>query len=105
MTPPSFLFLVGFPIYIQHKVTKIGFQLETTDLGPSLQSVLFKLKEAGKQLDRTTCFSVVIQLIERMRVLHELNFLYGDLELSNLTFDEEKMVLGISDFSKVQRYL
>lgn len=59
----------------------------------------------GAVIDQAMSFKIAIQLIERIKVLHELGILYCDIELSGLSFDQQETLLGITDFSKVKGFL
>lgn len=51
--------------------------------GPSIKNIIKDLP-SNKQLSKVTIFKIVIQLIERLKVVHDLGFIHGDIKSANI---------------------
>eukprot|EP00353_Schmidingerella_taraikaensis_P010003 CAMPEP_0185569004 /NCGR_PEP_ID=MMETSP0434-20130131/1771_1 /TAXON_ID=626734 ORGANISM="Favella taraikaensis, Strain Fe Narragansett Bay" /NCGR_SAMPLE_ID=MMETSP0434 /ASSEMBLY_ACC=CAM_ASM_000379 /LENGTH=396 /DNA_ID=CAMNT_0028183663 /DNA_START=258 /DNA_END=1450 /DNA_ORIENTATION=+ len=51
-------------------------------LGPNISNLRYQCPNGHFNLP--TCYKIVIQLVERLRTLHELNFIHNDVKLENI---------------------
>lgn len=74
-------------------------------LGPNLREV--EENCPGKQFSLNQMYRIIIQLLDRLRVLHSLNYVHGDLKLQNMCYgmDELSSRVYLIDFGCSFHYM
>lgn len=77
----------GFPQLISTKTDSTTSELLMEALGKNLKDVL--LNSPNKTFPPFYAFKIILQLIERIKNLHQIGFVHGDLKLQNIVQHSE----------------
>jgi serine/threonine protein kinase len=73
---------VGFPEMISHIEGGKTAEILMEALGPNLRKLLKQCP--GNIFTKTTVYMIIIQLIKRVRILHQMGYVHNDLKLDNI---------------------
>mmetsp|Transcript_13148 Transcript_13148/g.20443 ORF Transcript_13148/g.20443 Transcript_13148/m.20443 type:complete len:121 (+) Transcript_13148:210-572(+) len=72
----------GFPEMVSKIEGKDTAEILMKALGPNLRKLLKDCP--GHYFSQTTVYMITIQLIQRLRIMHNLGFVHNDLKLDNI---------------------
>ena len=73
-------------------------------LGPNLNNLVKQCP--GEKLSLQSIYKLTIQLIERLRVMHELGYIHNDIKLDNILVGlKDSQLLYLIDFGMSSEYL
>lgn len=96
--------LVGFPNLVSNIESEKQSEILMGALGPNLNNLVKQCP--GEKLSLQSIYKLTIQLIERLRVMHELGYIHNDIKLDNILVGlKDSQLLYLIDFGMSSEYL
>ena len=90
--------LIGFPTIYSVIESNKGVEILMKANGHNLKKIITDLPR-NKQLSKMTVLKITVQLIERLKVVHDLGFIHGDIKSANILVGlEDPTVIYLIDF-------
>ena len=96
--------LKGFPKIISIIRSERKFEILLKAHGPNLRSLLKQIP--GEKFSKTSTFKIMIQLIQRFKILHKLGYVHNDIKPANILVGfKDPGIIYLIDFGIAHKYL